>query len=237
MLLIDDRRGSAELADYIRIPHTITRLQYGDFMIEGNGPDESPALIGIERKTITDLVASIQSGRLSGHQLIGMVNSYNYNDLLIEGLWRAEPKTGILQHYRKKRWRDVSPNKRKRYMAKGIYNYINTLSVKCGIIPVWTTDIEQTAHYVAAIHAWWTAKWSSHQSHQVQYNPTAQLRRPTTFQKVVQSFDGVGPEKCKLIVERYGNIGEFIAAGLDDLTVILGKKLALKVDKQIEGVK
>ena len=83
-ILIDNRKGSAELAKYIDSPTKLLTLEYADFAFQGNGPNGQVS-IGIERKSIRDLISSILTGRLSGHQLIGLVNSYDYVSIVVDG--------------------------------------------------------------------------------------------------------------------------------------------------------
>jgi len=59
-VLIDDRAGSQDLIRYSPLDSTseLTRLDAGDALITGNGPDDSILTIGIELKTIADLLSS-----------------------------------------------------------------------------------------------------------------------------------------------------------------------------------
>ena len=66
LILIDDRAGSAPFAS---IPplcdcSVLCHLDSADAMITGNGPDDSTVLVGVEIKSIPDLLSSMQSGRI-----------------------------------------------------------------------------------------------------------------------------------------------------------------------------
>src|ERR1044071_4618368 len=90
ILRIDDRIGSVELAPLFQsygIKPIVCRLEFGDLDFVGRGPQGGCAIV-VERKRINDLVSSIQSKRLSGHQTPGMARSYDYAYLIVEGIWR-----------------------------------------------------------------------------------------------------------------------------------------------------
>jgi ERCC4-type nuclease len=79
----------------------IERMQFGDFSWLGNGPDGAPWSIGVERKTIGDMIQSITSDRFSGHQLPGLLNTYNAVYVLVEGLYRPDQRTGVLETFKR----------------------------------------------------------------------------------------------------------------------------------------
>src|SRR5437016_923212 len=90
ILLIDDRIGSRELLPHFKsfdVRTEVCHLESADAAFVGYGPD-GPIYIGIERKVISDLVASIRSKRLSGHQLAGLIENYDVSILLVEGIYR-----------------------------------------------------------------------------------------------------------------------------------------------------
>lgn len=98
-LYIDTRAGSNKLIDKFEgaIP---TTLEFGDVMFLGNGPEDTNWCIGIEYKTVKDIVACIKSGRFTGTQLPGMLQTYDMSFLLIEGIAYPDPKTGqLVQHH------------------------------------------------------------------------------------------------------------------------------------------
>ena len=91
MILLDDRTGSGELLPLFRpydAPVELARLDFGDACWLGNGAT-GPELVGVERKTIHDLVSSMRSKRLSGYQLPGLLRTYDWVYLLVEGVWRC----------------------------------------------------------------------------------------------------------------------------------------------------
>ena len=106
MIQIDERTGSAELQSLFPpgVPTIVGRLEFGDFAFLGNGPEDEPVSIGVERKGIRDLLNSMVTGRLVGHQLIGLVNNYHYVYIVVEGLWRFNPTDGMMEEHSNGGW-------------------------------------------------------------------------------------------------------------------------------------
>src|SRR5271166_1849574 len=64
-------------------------LHAGDFSFLGNGPNDEPWTIGIERKRMRDMVNSIRGGRFSGEQLPKLLN-YDRAYLIFESRWKTD---------------------------------------------------------------------------------------------------------------------------------------------------
>src|SRR6266853_2289676 len=107
MILVDSRIGSCELIPHIRracnnyIPVEETNLEFGDVCFEGNG-SEGRIAIGIERKTLQDILNCIQDARYID-QRRGMLNLYQKSFLLIEGRWQPNYKDGTLMEGKPRR--------------------------------------------------------------------------------------------------------------------------------------
>lgn len=240
MILIDDRTGSKELAPYITSPHKIQRLDFADFSFIGNGPENIPISIGIERKTINDLISSMESGRLSGHQLLGLLSSYSYIYILIEGIWRGS-NSGILEVMRGKRWFPVSYGKRM-FMARDINTYLNSISILCDL-KIWRTENkEQTGQWVSNIYGWWQKKWTDHKSMK-QFNAPplpkrAYFFKPGLLQRMIKEISGLGWDKSELLIKQFESLTEVLCATEKDLTAIpgIGKVLAKKIRKELDSI-
>jgi ERCC4-type nuclease len=169
MIRVDSRIGSGEL-DYHFKPFGITlektKLEFGDFDFEGKGPKGGCGVV-FERKRIEDLVDSMQSGRLSGHQLPGMSNQYDYGYLIIEGIWRAAPDGRL----------EVGNHGWKHYgiHVRAITNYVMGLALRAGLIPWRTATPRETVEFIVDQYRMWTEKeWHEHKSHDQVYAPAQQ---------------------------------------------------------------
>jgi len=241
MIYIDYRIGSKELLPYFRKGTAeLTTLEFADAAFTGNGPDDCLWAIGIERKRISDLVNSMTSGRLAGHQLPGLYNSYHVYYLLIEGLWRPSPRDGSLEIYVHKKWMPLTLGSR-RFMAKDIYKYINTLSILGGmkIAPVMSTPRE-SATWISSAYSWWNDKqfWE-HSSIEQEYSSTVQFytKKIPFLQRVAGELTGIGKGKAKAISLHYNSLWDFMFTDEKELRNIkgIGKELAESIIKEIHG--
>ena len=236
MILIDDRTGSAELAPFIKTPTAITRLEYGDFSFVGNGPD-GPVVVGVERKTVMDLVSSIASGRLSGHQMVGLIEDYDWVYLIVEGQWKADYRTGVLYRLNNNnRWVKVRLGRRV-FKAFGIYNFLNTVRVMCDIIIVKVNDMHETALWLDGTYKWWDKPWEMHKSHsQFQVRQKhASLVKPSLTTRIAKEFSGVGWDKAIAVGDLFNSPLELAQATVDELMRVpgIGKVLAHTMYKEV----
>ena len=231
MIYIDKRVGSAEIAPYVNTQHKLATLKYGDMAFLGYGAKKDVVAVGVERKTIHDLVSSMVSGRLSGHQLIGMLESYDYSYLLVEGLWRPHKTDGILEVWSKGGFKALAHGSR-RYMAKEIWNYLNTITLTCGVTIIQTSLPHHTGKWLDATYHWWQKPWgkhrSQHQAHIVDPPAKAYLRRPGIVCRVAKEIPGVGWEKAEALAKHYPTVLDLILTDEEELRVVagIGKKLA-----------
>lgn len=222
MILLDDRIGSGELLPRFR-PYGVSvskeRMQFGDMAWEGWGP-KGKCMVGVERKRIDDLVQSIQEKRLSGHQLPGMVEHYDYGYLVVEGIW----KTGVDGELMVLDNRDG----RGKFVSRGmptraIHNYLMGLTLRAGMIVWRTADDRETVEFVVDQYRMWTEKkWDEHKAHQAIY----------AGKGVFQGGDinGEGRRLC-LRVRKAGPV-ELVALMVPGL----GEKLAYRVGKKFGSV-
>jgi ERCC4-type nuclease len=263
VIYVDTRAGSAELVPLLKgkgLPVTPTRLDYGDVSFLGLGPDGEPVSVGIECKTIHDVLKCVCDGRFAGHQLPGLVQAYDQVWLLIEGEWRANSKTGILQYHRKRgEWREASVGTR-RFMASDLMTWLFTMETKGGIRVVRASDWGEAVLWLKALYGWWMKGWDAHQSHLAFHDGTrhgapykrdrasrmvaslsdrALLTRPSLCRMVSAQLPGVGWMKSKAIADRYGTVQELVDAVPDDLMELdgIGPKLATGIYESLRSRK
>lgn len=244
MIYIDSRTGSHTLQSHIlnEIETDLTYLEYGDVSFMGNGPD-GPVMIGIERKTISDLASSIATGRLSGHQLIGMLNCFDYVYIVVEGVWQANPVTGIIEMYRTRGWQPMQFGVRQ-FLAKEVTNYLNTLAVICNVLIWHTNNITQTGKWISDLYSWWQKPWDKHTAH-LQLHETPVPKRvqkevvlvgPSRVRLVAKEFPSIGWTRSKAVAERFKSVREFVNATREQLLEVpgIGKTLAERIIKELE---
>lgn len=240
MIYIDDRVGSKDLLPLMpKNSSVLTRLEYGDSAFLGLGVDNTPVSIGVERKRLNDLLTSMTSGRLSGHQLPGLLSSYDIVYLIVEGLWRACPRSGILEKPNARGWGPVQLGSRT-FMAKEIWSYLNTLQILAGVY-IWRSGTARaTAQWITNLYHWWNSKpVDAHKSHTAPHIACAQLvnKKLSLVQRVAAELPGVGFGRSKAVANRFGSLLEMVMAdekawrGIDGI----GKTLSKRIVKEIHN--
>lgn len=220
MIFLDQRIGSGELAPLFHqygIQANVCHLDFGDVSFEGNGPNGRCAIC-VERKRIEDLIQSITSKRLSGHQLPGMAEQYDYCYLLVEGIWRPGPQ-GELQIAHGSieaerfggRW---LPSHGKGIGYRNVDNYLSTLELHAGVIYRRTLGPQETVATIVDLYRWWGKEWGEHSSHIAVYAPAApkigrgkmQLarRNVSLAETWAMQMDGIA-DKAQSVAEHFGS--------------------------------
>lgn len=251
-IMIDSRTGSKELAPLF-LPYGIqpqlTKLDFGDIAFEGNGPSGRSA-IAIERKQISDLVESIQSRRLSGHQLPGMAETYDYCYLVVEGLWIPGPEGEMQFGYGGTKgqrfggsWRPVHG---KSILYRAVDNYLSTLELHAGIIYRRTLDPLETVHMIVDLYHWWNDKqWKEHSAHLAVYAPAEPIlqrgrklnlsrREVSLTEKWAMQLKGIDT-KAELVAKYFHSAREMALATEAQWREIpgIGKRIAKEVVRSI----
>ncbi len=170
-ILLDPRVGSGELLPYFKpydVEVTVESLSFGDAAWWGCGPD-GYCLIGVERKVIADMISSMRSDRLSGFQLPGLLETYAYTYLIVEGIWRANPD-GYIEVISHNGWIPVRVGPRS-VMYRELDHYLATLEHVCGLTVAMTTDPQRTAAWIVSRYKWWEKEWDKHDSYRSIYAP------------------------------------------------------------------
>ena len=235
MILVDSRVGSKHYAELLGDKAILTQLESADIAFEGNG-----VMVGIEVKKVLDAVNCLYSGRLADHQIPLMKSQYDVVYLVIEGLWRPDPQSGIMQYYvgelgKWGSWKDVTSGQ-KRLLYSAFESYLSTISIQGGVLVRNTLSMEVTVSLVLAMYNWWQK--SSHHSFHVMHDPAeaAVLSRPTVMRRMVKGRPHVGWEKSALLAKKFTNMEEMVAASPDDFVMEgIGIDTANKIWSTLHG--
>lgn len=209
MIRVDSRVGSGELMGLFKpygVVPQLTQLDFGDVEFEGHGPKGTCCIV-FERKRISDLISSMQSGRLAGYQLPGMAGRYDYAYLLVEGIWETGP-SGELIIRDHGNWRGT-----KSLMARSINNFVMGLALRAGMIPWRTTSPVQTVAFIVDQYRMWEKPWDQHHAHDAVYAPaqagsfglTFTKREISYTEKVAMQLPGID-SKARYVASHFGNI-------------------------------
>ena len=167
MILVDSRTGSAELLPHIirlGVKAELSHLEFGDVCFEGKGPKGS-IYVGVERKTLNDMLHCIDDSRYAAHQLPGMNRMYDKSFLALEGIWACGSPPyyeGILMTSKGVGWFPLTYRTR-RVMYSKLYRYLISISLS-GVIITYSMDIIQTAANIVNSFHYFQKRWEDHTS-------------------------------------------------------------------------
>jgi ERCC4-type nuclease len=242
VLFIDDRVGSKDLLRPLQlfgVPAELMRLEFGDFALIGRGENGTPVHVGIELKETRDLLKSLHSGRFAGHQLQGLLTTYDRVWLLTEGIWRASDE-GVLETFQGG-WKPVSAGPR-RVMAREIETWILSLAIRGGIAHHHCSTRADTIRWLSVLYHWWSDKdMDQHKSHLAFHQPDldrALLETPSLARRVAKELPGIGWEKSRAVEDHFrGSVRRMACAPMQEWTQIpgIGKGIASKVVAELGG--
>jgi ERCC4-type nuclease len=234
-VLLDNRIGSKELYTVFlgqNVPVTLTTLAYGDCAFVGNGP-HGAAPIGIERKRVTDLLQSLMSGRLVGHQLPGRAESYEMAWLVVEGMWRTSTD-GWVEVRNGKGWVAAQP----RVRGDALESWLLSLELRGGIRYRRTFDAHETVAFVRSLRAWWSKPWEEHKGHLALYAPpdASVFVKPSLVRRWAAELPGVGFDRSIAVDKAFPTALQMACASVQDWRVIpgIGPGIASKVVRAIQ---
>lgn len=214
MILVDHRTGSRELLTGIRQlgcdAETVVNLPT-DFQWDGTA-ENGWALVGCERKTITDLLDSVRSGRLAGGQVGRAIDTYDFYYLIIEGPWRRAEGGGLEIGFP---WHQ--PKGQFKYAE--ISHFLNRLRVFGGV-HVWRTfDEDETVATLVDLHNEWQQPYAERVGKRVIYAPAPRPPREgkgffqseaTPVQKWLYQLPGMGDKKTFELAPRFARPADLV---------------------------
>lgn len=213
MLLVDDRIGSKDLLAPLQrfgVPAMTAHLEFGDFAFEGRGAGGKPVTIGVELKRAQDMLNSRFSGRLAGHQLEGLLNTYQRVWLVTEALWRAS-REGVLETWQFKKgrpgWYPLKVGARA-FMMRDLEKAILTYTIRGGMHYWHCSNKDDTVLFLSCLYHWWVDKdLDEHKSHLALYQQDLDkslLVKPSQFRMTVATLPGVGMKKSYAVERHFG---------------------------------
>ena len=252
MILLDDRQGSAHLeAPLVKMGNEVrmTRLDCADVAFVGTDQRTQQVPVGIEIKSVQEVIDDLVVHRFGSSQLPKMLATYPYRWLFIEGPYRASPYSGKLEQpysYRpgrrpgKKGW--VVARLGKHPLAFTTFaNYLFTIEIQGGFGIRHTKGRPETAAQVSSLHHWWTQGWLSHKSLSIIYEPPARtltpLEDPGLVRRAACLLDGISWEKSKGVSKAFPTVQAMSQATQAEWCRIpgIGPKIARQSVMQLKG--
>ena len=248
MISVDNRAGSAQMAPLLQglgMQVELTQMSFGDVAWIGMGVDGAPASVGVEMKSLHDCIACIQSGRFAGHQLPGLIQSYDHIWLLVEGVWRARPRDGVLEYWHtdhkgRKFW-DAAGGGNRKWMWRDFQGWLMSMSVLGGLRVQQCQDWPDGAAWIKMAYNWFQRP--EHKSTQVVYSgkqlysDQALLVKPSLARRIAKELPKIGITKSAAVADRFRTVEEMVNASVQDWQSIggVGKGIAESVYAAIHG--
>ena len=240
MILIDRRVGSNDLVAPLKaagFDAQLVELAFGDIAFEGKGPNGTMLNIGVELKVLGDLINSLRTGRLAGHQLPGLLKTYDYAWLLVEGQWRANAAGQVTTQKRRGIWAAV-PGK---MSASELDKQLLTLELCGGLHVAHTHTRADTLRFICNLYRWWTDRsLDGHTSHLALHVAPA-VYAISPFRAAVYQWPGIGVKMSKAVEQVFKTVRCAASASVEEWGQIttgdrkLGKKTAERVVKFLRG--
>jgi len=251
VLMIDPRAGSKTLIAPLtrrKLPVESCKLDYGDVAFMGNLPKRK-VMVGIEYKTITDLLACLQTKRYVGHQLPGMLENYGRVYLLIEGDFRPSPPQrdsagGILQvrYHGFGGWVSWGAGRGRRWQRPMMFRDLMSFlaSMEEAGVRVWQTpNKDATVEYIVSRYTWWSKKWEKHNSLKAIYDgdriyerdEVLQVRRAGFSRTVAAQLPGIGWKKSSRVIAAMPTMYHMATAAREEWEHVrgIGKTLSKRI--------
>lgn len=211
-----------------QLSHITTHRGEGgpDVLIVGQGP-ESPLLIAIEVKRLSDLLQSAHTGRLQAQdtgQLQVMTECYSQSWLLTYGAYRPTGDGGIeVPHGRE--WRPLTYNGNPDGKPiQNAYQFLERMRVSVAALGVLTCHVsnekEAARWIVEALYGWWSKPWDEHSFTKVFKSPprlplsipglTAQQH--TRAKRLLGDWPGLGPDRAIAAAKHFPSVLEMAQA-------------------------
>jgi ERCC4-type nuclease len=225
MILVDTSERSSKSSGYVtEMVSLLTRLgrpamrqklSFADFCFEGYGP-AGLCYIGIERKTLHDILHCIDDARYAGHQRGGMKLIYKFSFLAIEGLWKPHYPEGHLMEGWEKRGLDGKQQISWGYckyrttppLYTKLFNFLLSVSLS-GVPVIISRNMEHTACNLVAVYDYFQKPWHTHTSLlETQVMPLAGVTgRPSLVRRWASQLEGIG-------VGLSGNVEDVFSTGI-----------------------
>lgn len=200
MIYIDARVGSKDLVTPLTkmgLPVEKVHLDFADIAFTGKGPKGRALQIGIELKKLSDLVGSLRTGRLSGHQLPGLLGpqgAYDYAWLLVEGHYQVDAAGRLLTFKGRNRgWRPIPGGMNATELEKRVL----TLELCGGLHTRFTNSRPDTLRWLSALYHWWTDHAMDHHTSHLAAQTISSVVPLSDFRHAVCHWPGIGLRMSK----------------------------------------
>jgi ERCC4-type nuclease len=195
-------------------------------MLTGHGPNGSTMSVGVEVKTVMDLMSSIATGRLAGHQIPGMFRTYDQSWLVVHGQVRADD-SNYLQIKRKAGWRHYLLHGREVPWSY-LEGWLLTATMTSPLKVKWAANLNEVASWVACLDGWLAKEWEKHRALSVFHKTPHPVMPPgvnpveSLMAEVASTFPAMGWERGWAAARNFDSIGDMVQATKEEWQEIRG---------------
>lgn len=239
--MVDPRAGSKELIEPLRaagLPVEETTLQFGDVAWVGRGENNQTIACGLEHKKLPDLVQSLATDRLAGHQLTGMLKTYERCYLVIEGEWDTDDNGRVIVP---SKFRKMKAPLKGAPLSSVLESRVWTLEHRGGLRVRWTRNQKETIRHVSTLYRCWVDRaLDQHSSHLAVYAADLDrtLLEPISLKRQIASqLPGIGYKKSRAVDEHFPSLWAMVNASETDWADVegVGTTLAKKLVAACRG--
>jgi len=248
VILVDRRDGnpklgsrSKEMVSIIRrigIPCELATLPYADFAFEGNGPGRR-VTVGVELKTLHDMLNCIDDSRYSASQKVGMKKLYDASFLILEGVFKPhDPEGFLMEGFQGGASYGYCKYRSQRVLYSKLRRYLFSVSLS-GVHVLYSRDIIQTCWDVAELQQYFSKSWDQHTSMletQKLAIPSLDIH-PPLVRRWAAEIGGIGVKHSMAAEALFNKPITLAKAGELDWMRIegIGVKTARRIVKEING--
>jgi ERCC4-type nuclease len=169
----------------------LKELKVADYLVKG---------VAIERKTVSDFISSMLSGRLL--RQLEEIQQYENRLLMIEGIDEREL-------YSESQEEGIHPN--------SIRGFLLSILLRHRVPIIFTKNSEDSAKFIELI----ARKKKVESPLNVKKRS---LNKKERMQFILEGFPGIGPKTARKLLEKFRTIKNIANASLEELTEVIGKK-------------
>jgi ERCC4-type nuclease len=159
-----------------------------------------------------------------------MLQLYDHSYLIVEGYYRCDTASGLVQGWRGGVWKDIVSG-RQRLTWTGLDSWLTSIETLGGLRVRRTVTENETVQTVQSLYTWWQR--DDHKSLKV-FNTTADaaaINRPGLLRRMAAELPLIGWERSSAVAKHFGTVVDMVNAGPLDWMQIdgIGKGIATKV--------
>jgi ERCC4-type nuclease len=167
-------------------------LNVADYLVQG---------VAIERKTVSDFIASMKNRRLLNQ--LEELSQYEDRLLIVEGIDEQDLYTDSED------WIGMHPN--------SVRGFLLSILLKHKTPIIFTKNHEDTAKFLAVL--------SKRKPRELPLNVKKKaLNKKEQLQFIIESFPGIGPKTARKLLKKFKTIQKTINAPEEELKEVIGKK-------------